>query len=261
MQEKTKKSEAMFSLTEGKLHIDFWSWEVRQSETDMYKWRPSLRRWQLILSLLKTWIWKKGHICWVLRPGTMPTAEQKLPSTCSFTDRQQLIERPSPPHRGRGVLGLGRGNLCKSGHCLHADLACFLQQQWPSSQTLDDAPTDDLVSCWQGVSTCVPYTCQSRTNRVIMRNCDCHPFVRHRAAFSVCCEQDKEVGLLFIFLLFLRNILFSRVYENWQVLMLGSRCACGWQCAEMLCISPVISVSLPFFPANWIMSQKTFQLF
>lgn len=88
----------MFSLTEGKVHIDFWSWEVRQSEMDMYKWRPSLRRWQLILSLLKTWIWKKGHmICWVLRPGTMPTAEQKLPSTCSFTDRRQLIERPAPP--------------------------------------------------------------------------------------------------------------------------------------------------------------------
>lgn len=49
------------------------------------------------------------------RARNVPGAEQELLKTGTFTDKSQLTEeRPAPP-RGRGVLGLHRGNICNQG--------------------------------------------------------------------------------------------------------------------------------------------------
>lgn len=70
----------------------------------------------------------------------------------------------------------------------------------PAHRSPNDAPTDGLPSCWQRLSARTHYTCWCRTNKAIMENHICRPSAGHRAASSVCGEQAREIGLLFLFL-------------------------------------------------------------
>lgn len=58
----------------------------------------------------------------------MPAAKQReLLRPGTFTGKKQQTEEKPAPHRDGGVLGLDRGDVCKSGHRLRAASAAATQ--------------------------------------------------------------------------------------------------------------------------------------
>lgn len=144
---------------------------------------------------------EKGHtVCCITGTATNARSWKMRATEDWHFYRQETVDRNQLLTRGRGVLGLEGGNTCKSGRGTIYMLFQIASSSSgnPVHRPPDDAPMDDLPSCWQRVSTRTYYTCQCRTKGAITEGHICHPSARHRAAFSDRGNEVREVRLLFL---------------------------------------------------------------